>query len=87
MTRPIPVNAWEDCVLRVDLTPLDMFAAGYIVRVHWWRGSWCWWHGHASGGECWSEPCKTLEDVYKSARRRMTGDEKKAQPVLCEVTA
>jgi hypothetical protein len=83
-TGIIPTTPEAERGLRVDLTPLDMYFAGFIVRRHLYLGYWCWWHGHPSGGAEYSAPYETLDEVYADARWRLTGKQyvEKAQPQL-----
>jgi hypothetical protein len=73
--------------LRHDLTPLDLFVNGYVVRAHIQPDMWCWWHKNPYGeGMIYSAPFKTLDEVYASARWLMTA-QTTVQPALLEVAA
>lgn len=39
---------YEDGPLHPELTPLDLFAAGFTIREHRFPGKWCWWQGNRS---------------------------------------
>lgn len=67
---------YEDGPLHPELTPLDLFCAGYIIRRHRDGVSWCYWRKNPYDpnglGEIFGKPCATVEAAIESARWMMS---------------
>lgn len=59
--------------LRVDLTPSDLYTAGYFIRAHVTPGKWCWWRKNPFDpkgiGEIFSAPFDSPSEAVAEARR------------------
>ena len=77
---------YADGPLRPDLTPLDLYAAGYVIREHRTRGKWCWWrknpYDRAGKGQLFGKLCATVDDAIADARWMMTGERQASQMML-----
>lgn len=75
MTRAHPYGP-----LRPDLTPLDLYAAGYVIRRRCDGVHWCHWRKNPYDpngvGEIFGGYYVQLDDVYADARRLMKAREK-----------
>lgn len=69
---------------RVDLTPLDLYAAGYVIRPHVQPAMWCWWLVRPCGGHSYGAPHANAEDAIKDARHMMTGNVNPTYPTLSQ---
>lgn len=68
-----------------DLTPLDLFMNGYVIRQHPQHNMWCWSRQNPYGeGEIYGAPYAEFEDVYAGARWLMSA-QTAMQPTLIEV--
>jgi hypothetical protein len=73
--------------IRVDLTPLDLYLAGYFMRGHVERGKWCWWRKNPYDsrgiGEIFGAAHGTVAEAVADARYLMAAQVSKAmQPRL-----
>lgn len=84
MTKYGPIYA--DGPLRPDLTPLDLYAAGYFIREHRTPGKWCWWrknpYDRAGQGQLFGKPCNTVDEAIADARWLMSGEKQTIQMTL-----
>lgn len=65
---------YEDGPLHPELTPLDLFVAGFTIREHRFPGKWCWWESHSSGGQSFGVARDTVQEAVEDARWLMTAD-------------
>jgi hypothetical protein len=53
--------------LHPELTPVDLYAAGYVIREHRISG-WCWWKVRDCGGQSYGAQWATVEEAIEDAR-------------------